>query len=123
MLARVRRGHWEQTAGAFNSPAASPCVAQFTTLPLHWAVVCDLTTSADSPIVAIDTLTSDAWEVLVSPLPLVVPWSKPTETSPRRLTLVSAAELEPPVAGSGPVSPTLAATPNAETLNGLAWPL
>ncbi len=38
LLARVRRGHWEQTAGAFNSPAASPCVAQFTTLPLHWAV-------------------------------------------------------------------------------------
>jgi hypothetical protein len=38
LLARVRRGHWEQTAGAFPSPAASPCVAQFTTLPLHWAV-------------------------------------------------------------------------------------
>ncbi len=38
LLARVRRGHWEQTAAAFNSPAASPCVAQFTTLPLHWTV-------------------------------------------------------------------------------------
>jgi hypothetical protein len=38
LLARVRRGHWEQTAGAFPSPAASPCVAQFTTLPLHWVV-------------------------------------------------------------------------------------
>ena len=37
-LARVRRGHWEQTAAAFPSPAASPCIAQFTTLPLHWAV-------------------------------------------------------------------------------------
>jgi len=38
LLARVRRGHWEQTAAAFPSPAASPCVAQFTTLPLHWSV-------------------------------------------------------------------------------------
>jgi hypothetical protein len=36
-LAKVRRGHWEQTAAAFSTPAASPCVAQFTTLPLHWA--------------------------------------------------------------------------------------
>lgn len=35
-LAKVRRGHWEQTAGAFPSPAASPCVAQFGLLPLHW---------------------------------------------------------------------------------------
>ena len=35
-LAKVRRGHWEQTAGAFPSPAASPCVAQFALLPLHW---------------------------------------------------------------------------------------
>jgi len=38
LLARVRRGHWEQTAAAFTSPAASPCVAQFTTLPLHWTL-------------------------------------------------------------------------------------
>ena len=38
LLAQVRRGHWEQTAAAFPSPAASPCVAQFTTLPLHWTV-------------------------------------------------------------------------------------
>jgi hypothetical protein len=37
-LARVRRGHWERTASPFPSPAASPCLAQFTTLPLHWAV-------------------------------------------------------------------------------------
>jgi hypothetical protein len=37
LVARVRRGHWEQTARAFPSPAASPCIAQFTTLPLHWA--------------------------------------------------------------------------------------
>jgi hypothetical protein len=35
-LAKVRRGHWEQTAAAFPSPAASPCVAQFGLLPLHW---------------------------------------------------------------------------------------
>lgn len=38
LLAQVRRGHWEQTAAAFPSPASSPCVAQFTTLPLHWMV-------------------------------------------------------------------------------------
>jgi hypothetical protein len=37
-LAKVRRGHWEQTAGVFPSPAASPCLAQFTCLPLHWQV-------------------------------------------------------------------------------------
>jgi len=37
-LARVRRGHWEQTAAAFPSPSSSPCIAQFTTLPLHLAV-------------------------------------------------------------------------------------
>ena len=35
-LAKIRRGHWEQTAAAFPSPAASPCLAQFTALPLHW---------------------------------------------------------------------------------------
>jgi hypothetical protein len=38
LLARVRRGHWEQTAAAFPSPAASPAIAQFATLPLHWVV-------------------------------------------------------------------------------------
>ena len=37
-LAKTRRGHWEQTAGAFPSPVASPCLAQFTSLPLHWEV-------------------------------------------------------------------------------------
>ncbi|WP_254510117.1 hypothetical protein [Anatilimnocola floriformis] len=36
LQARLRRGHWEQTAVGFHAPAASPCVAQFTTLPLHW---------------------------------------------------------------------------------------
>jgi hypothetical protein len=36
LLAKIRRGHWEQTAAAFPSPASSPCIAQFTTLPLHW---------------------------------------------------------------------------------------
>jgi hypothetical protein len=35
-IARIRRGHWEHTAAAFPSPAASPCISQFTTLPLHW---------------------------------------------------------------------------------------
>jgi hypothetical protein len=37
-IARLRRGHWEQTTAVFPSPASSPCVAQFTTLPLHWTV-------------------------------------------------------------------------------------
>lgn len=35
-LARARRGHWEQTAGMFPSPASSPCTARFGTLPAHW---------------------------------------------------------------------------------------
>jgi hypothetical protein len=38
LLARVRRGHWEQTAAAFPSPASSPLVAQFTSLPWHWTI-------------------------------------------------------------------------------------
>jgi hypothetical protein len=38
LLAALRRGHWEQTAAAFPSPAASPCVSQFTTLPLRWTL-------------------------------------------------------------------------------------
>jgi hypothetical protein len=42
LVARVRRGHWEQSAAAFPSPAASPCVAQFTTLPLHWTLAAQL---------------------------------------------------------------------------------
>jgi len=37
-IARIRRGHWEQTARAFPTPAASPCIAQFSTLPLHWTI-------------------------------------------------------------------------------------
>ena len=35
-LAKIRRGHWEQTAGDFPSPAASPCITQFSALPNHW---------------------------------------------------------------------------------------
>jgi hypothetical protein len=35
-LAKVRRSHWEQTAAAFPSPASSPCIARFGTLPIHW---------------------------------------------------------------------------------------
>jgi hypothetical protein len=38
LLARVRRGHWQQTAALFSTLAASPCIAQYTTLPLHWTV-------------------------------------------------------------------------------------
>ena len=35
-LAKVRRGHWEQAAGAFPSPASSPCIARCGTLQAHW---------------------------------------------------------------------------------------
>jgi hypothetical protein len=35
-LAKVRRGHWEQAAGAFPSPASSPCIARFGTLQAHF---------------------------------------------------------------------------------------
>lgn len=42
LLARLRRGHWEQAAAAFPTPVASPCVAQFTTLPLHWKLAAQL---------------------------------------------------------------------------------
>jgi hypothetical protein len=37
-IAKVRRGHWEQSAAPFPAPSASPCIAQFSTLPLHWQV-------------------------------------------------------------------------------------
>ena len=37
-LAKARRAYWEETAAPFPSPAASPCLAQFTALPLHWQV-------------------------------------------------------------------------------------
>lgn len=35
-LSKVRRGHWEQVAAAFPSPASSPCIARFGTLEAHW---------------------------------------------------------------------------------------
>jgi hypothetical protein len=35
-VAKVRRAAWEATAATFPSPAASPCLAQYTSLPLHW---------------------------------------------------------------------------------------
>lgn len=38
LQARIRRGHWEKSAAAFHAPSASPCIAQFTTLPLHWTL-------------------------------------------------------------------------------------
>jgi hypothetical protein len=44
-------------------------------------------------------------------------------TSPKTLRFVSDADCEPPDEGNGPVSPILTPAPNAETLNGLAWPL
>jgi hypothetical protein len=69
LLARVRRGHWEQTARMFASPAASPCVAQFTTLPLHWAVADRLQKSMWGPNVqaagdmeALDQMVKFGWQ-------------------------------------------------------------
>jgi hypothetical protein len=92
-------------------------------VPLHEAVDVDLTTSAVSPMIGTPTLNSDAADVLVSPLPLVVPCSNPTVTNPSTLRFVSDADREPPVDGSAPVSPIATLAPNAETLNGRAWPL
>jgi hypothetical protein len=92
-------------------------------VPLHVADACDFTRSALSPMIDTDTLASDADDALWSPLPLVVPCSKPTVASPKTLRFVSDADCEPPEEGSAPVSPTLMPAPNAETLNGLAWPL
>lgn len=36
LIARVARGHWEQSVASFTSPAASPFISQFVTLPMHW---------------------------------------------------------------------------------------
>src|SRR5205823_13641958 len=91
--------------------------------PLHCAVELDLTTSADRPAIGMETLTSEADDVLWSPLPVVEPSRRPTDASPRRFTLVREAVLEPPAGGSGPASPIATPTPNAVTLSGLAWPL
>jgi hypothetical protein len=91
-------------------------------VPLHVAVDVDFTTSADTPTIGSETLTSVADDVLWSPLPLVVPLSRPTEASPRRLRSKSDADCEPPVDCSAPVSPMLTFA-IAETLKGLARPL
>jgi hypothetical protein len=91
-------------------------------VPLHVALDVDFTTSADRPTIGSETLTSVADDVLWSPLPLVVPLSRPTDASPRRLRSKSDADFEPPAAGNAPVSPMLTFA-TAETLNGLARPL
>jgi hypothetical protein len=68
-LAKVRRGHWEQTAAAFTSPATSPCIAQFTTLPLHWTVAERMRKSGFGPNVqaggdmeALDQMLKAGWQ-------------------------------------------------------------
>ena len=38
-LCQVRRVHWERAARPFPSPLASPLIAAFPTLPLHWRLV------------------------------------------------------------------------------------
>jgi hypothetical protein len=91
-------------------------------VPLHVADECDFTTSADTPTIGSETLTSVADDVLWSPLPLVVPLSRPTDASPSRLRSKSDADCEPPVDGNAPVSPMLTFA-IAETLKGLARPL
>ena len=89
-------------------------------VPLHVAVDVDLTTSADRPTIGTARLTSVACEVASSQLPLVVPLSRPTVTKPRTSRSRSAADCEPPVEGSAPVSPMLTLVPNALTLKGRA---
>jgi len=68
-LARVRRGHWEQTAAAFSSPASSPCLAQFTALPLHWRFAEQIQKAAWGPNVqvggdmeALDQMIQAGWQ-------------------------------------------------------------
>lgn len=67
-LARVRRGHWEQTARAFPSPAASPCVSQFASLPAHWRTADRMRSGAWGPdqlgggdMESLDQLTQLGW--------------------------------------------------------------
>jgi hypothetical protein len=36
VLNRLRNAHWERAARSFPSPVASPLIASFRTLPLHW---------------------------------------------------------------------------------------
>lgn len=69
LLARIRRGHWQQTAAAFPSPASSPCVGQFTTLPLHWTVADRLrqgqwgpNAQAAGDMESLDTMLQAGWQ-------------------------------------------------------------
>ncbi|MFV1966258.1 MAG: hypothetical protein ACC628_12610 [Pirellulaceae bacterium] len=42
VLNRIRHAHWERAARSFSSPVASPLIATFRTLPLHWEMVARL---------------------------------------------------------------------------------
>lgn len=53
LLARIRRGHWEQTAAAFPSPASTPLISQCTALPLHWQVAEQIGKAAWGPNVQV----------------------------------------------------------------------
>ncbi len=75
-LAKTRRGHWEQTAAAFPSPAASPCLAQFTTLPLHWEVARRMQQSSFGPneqaagdVESLDAMLQSGWKQERQPPP------------------------------------------------------
>ena len=67
-LAKVRRGHWEQTAATFPSPASSPCISSFTALPLHWTFADRMSRMRWGPNVlaagdmeSLELLTSSGW--------------------------------------------------------------
>ena len=44
-LCQVRRGHWERATRSFPSPVASPLIAAFPALPLHWRLAARLGSS------------------------------------------------------------------------------
>jgi hypothetical protein len=99
LLARVRRGHWEQTAAAFPSPAASPAIAQFTTLPLHWIVAERMRTSGFGPNVqaagdmeSLDQMLKSGWSKVGSahqagPEPQMVGGAHPPDNIATDVTL------------------------------------
>jgi len=45
LTGRVRRAHWEQSAGRYLAPVASPALVHFNTLPIHFDIVERLRTS------------------------------------------------------------------------------
>ena len=68
-LAKVQRGHWEQAAAAFPSPASSPGVARFGSLLAHWKLAERLQTAPWGPdalaagdMESLDSLLESGWK-------------------------------------------------------------